>query len=76
LLPLIADAELATVIEQGLRVAVEPNVAVHLSLETHHFWETRPDLWNFSDPRAPGYDPGNVANVEWTNWSGPPFRGR
>lgn len=27
------------------------------------------NLWNWFDPQQPGYDPANVANVEWTNWS-------
>ncbi len=64
--------KMVTVVEQAFRIAAERNVAVHLSLETHYFWDARPDLWNFYDAQAPGYDPGNQANVEWAGWSGPP----
>ena len=58
------------VIKQSFAVARARNIAVHLSLETHYFWNTRPDLFNYFDPSSPGYDPDNKANVEWSDWQG------
>ncbi|HSI05675.1 MAG TPA: hypothetical protein VLC93_14415 [Myxococcota bacterium] len=64
------------VIEQSFAVARARDIAVHVSLETHYFWNTRPDLFNYFDPESPGYDPGNTANVEWSDWGGTPSRAR
>ena len=47
--------------------ATETPVVVQIDLE--HWWEARPDLWNWWDPAKPGHDPANRANVEWTGWS-------
>lgn len=44
-------------------------VPVLITLDGQNWWENRPDLWNWWDPEKPGYDPANVANVEWTGWS-------
>jgi hypothetical protein len=33
------------IIQQSFQVAREHNIAMHLSLETHYFWDTRPDLY-------------------------------
>jgi hypothetical protein len=62
--------KLEMVVEQAFRVARERGIAVHFSIETHYFWDTRPDLWNAHDPAGPGFDPDNAENVEWTNWDG------
>jgi hypothetical protein len=70
------DAELQAVIDEAFRVALARGVAVHITLETHYFWEQRPELWNFFDARSPGYDPANVANVEWSDWDQTPNRMR
>ena len=64
------------VIREAFRVAVKRNVAFHLSIESHYFWDNRPDLWNWFDSRKPGYDPGNKSNVEWTDWAGSPVKAR
>ncbi len=34
-----------------------------------HRWEAAVELHNFWDPTKPGYNPDNVNNVEWTDWS-------
>src|SRR5688500_10575754 len=58
------------VVEQAFAVARARGIAVHFSVETHYFWDTRSDLWNAFDPDAPGYDPDNAENVEWSDWDG------
>jgi hypothetical protein len=65
-----------TVIAQAARVALARGVAFHLTIESHYFWQSRPDLWNFFDPTQPDYDPAHVANVEWTDWAQTGFRWR
>ncbi len=47
--------------------ATETPVVVQIDLE--HWWEGRPDLWNWWDPAKPGYDPANRMNVEWAGGS-------
>ena len=42
---------------------------VLVQIDTEHWWEARPDLWNWWDPAKPGFDPANRENVEWTGWS-------
>jgi hypothetical protein len=42
------------VLDAAFRVAAERGVAVHVIIESHYFWETRPDLWNYFDPSSPG----------------------
>lgn len=65
-----------SVIQQSFQVARERQVAVHFSLETHYFWDTRPDLFNYFAPGDPSFNPNNTANVEWSDWQGTPNRHR
>ena len=60
------------VIQQSFKVARERKIAVHFSLETHYFWDTRPDLFNYFASSDPSYNPNNTANVEWSDWQGTP----
>jgi hypothetical protein len=80
LLPWIEDAEWpglqSTVIAQAAQVALAHGVALHVTIDSHYFWQSRPDLWNFFDPTKPGYDPAHVANVEWIDWTQTGFRWR
>ncbi len=69
ILEVVFPGKIHTVIAQAAQVALAHNVAFHLTVETHYFWETRPDLWNFFDPNERGFNPANVANVEWASWS-------
>lgn len=46
----------------------ETGMPILINLDGQNWWEDRPDLWNWWDPKAPGYDPENVYNVEWTGW--------
>jgi hypothetical protein len=76
LVDVLYPGKIATVILESAQVALAEHVAFHVSIESHYFWQTRPDLWNFFDPDQPGYDPANVANVEWTDWSMTGYRWR
>jgi hypothetical protein len=76
LLDVAFPGKIATVVSECARVALAEHVAFHLSIESHYSWQTRPDLWNFFDPSQPGYNPANVANVEWTDWSQAGYRWR
>lgn len=52
-----------------LATAEEMNTPVLVQIDTEHWWEARPDLWNWWDAGKPGFDPSNRENVEWTGWS-------
>lgn len=60
---------LSAALRNHLRLARETRVPVFICLSTFVFNTARPDLWNWWDPGAPGYDPDNVHHVEWTGWS-------
>lgn len=64
------------VLREAFRVAARRGVAVHVAIESHYFWGSRPDLWNYFDPSSPGYSPDNRENVEWSDWSGTPYSAR
>lgn len=52
-----------------LRASEDSGVPVMVTLDGQQWWATRPDLWNWWDPKRPGYNPENVNNVEWTGWT-------
>jgi hypothetical protein len=52
-----------------LEAAETTATPVLVQIDTVHWWEARPDLWNWWDPAMPGFDPANRKNVEWTGWS-------
>lgn len=52
-----------------LETAAQTGTPVLIQIDTEHWWEARPDLWNWWDPSRPGYNPANRENVEWTGWS-------
>lgn len=56
-------------LETFLETAGETGTPVLVQIDTEHWWEARPDLWNWWDPTRPGYDPANRENVEWSGWS-------
>lgn len=68
--------KLPIVLHDAFRVAKKRNVAVYFSIETHYIWDSRPDLWNYFDPKRPGYNPANKNNVEWMDWKGTPYPNR
>jgi hypothetical protein len=52
-----------------LETAEQTETPVLVQIDTEHWWEARPDLWNWWDPAKPGFNPANRENVEWTGWS-------
>lgn len=70
------EAQLPDRIRGAFAAARRHNMAVMLHFDFHLAWKNRPDLWNWFDPRKPGYDPNNKVNVEWHGWDGPPNKVR
>ncbi|MCL5268959.1 MAG: hypothetical protein M1457_00010 [bacterium] len=66
------EDRLPAIIRGAFAAAVENNLAVMLHFDLHLHWKRRPDLWNWFDPKQPGYNPDNKYNVEWHGWDGPP----
>lgn len=44
------------------------NLPVSIALDAFEWWNDHPELWNWWNASAPGYDPANVANVEYDGW--------
>lgn len=51
-----------------LRLAAQHDMPVVVQLDGEQWWDGRPDLWNWWDPKRPGFNPNNRANVEWSGW--------
>ena len=62
---------LARAVKAAFDVALRQDTAVYFTVENLE-WANRPDLWNYADPKKPGYDPDNARNVEWMDWDGTP----
>ena len=54
--------------EALVALAEENDLPLSVSIDATQWWSTRPDLWNWWNASAPGYDPANRLNVEWTGW--------
>ncbi len=52
-----------------LEAAEQTETPIVVQIDLEHWWQARPDLWNWWDPKQPGYRPTNRENVEWTGWS-------
>lgn len=63
-------------VKAAFRAARDNDVAVMLHFDLHIDWQCRPELWNWFDPKKPGYSPDNRRNVEWFGWEGPPAQVR
>ena len=59
------DAILVNQTRGWLEAAVVTRVPVFFGWDSQIFWGHQ-DLWNHFNSSAPGYDPKNKANVEWT----------
>jgi hypothetical protein len=70
------EGQLPDRIRSAFAAAREHDMAVMLHFDFHLAWKSRPDLWNWFDPKKPGYDPDNKDNVEWHGWDGPPNKVR
>lgn len=60
--------QLGQALRDTLAVAESEEVPIHIILDGENWWRTRLDLWNWWNPKWPGYDPRNRENVEWTDW--------
>ncbi len=74
--PFDEEKQLAARIHMAFATARAQNLAVMLSFDFHIHWGSRPDLWNWFDPKLPGYNAANGSNVEWFGWDGPPAKTR
>ena len=52
-----------------LETAAQTDTPVLVQIDLEHWWDARPDFWNWWDPAKPGFNPANRENVEWTGWS-------
>jgi hypothetical protein len=52
-----------------LQTAEELTVPIMVHFDFEHWWDDRPELWNWWDSSKPGFDPDNRNNVEWTYWT-------
>ncbi len=52
-----------------LSAAQATGTPVVVQLDGENWWQGRPDLWNWWEPKQRGYAPANRSNVEWTGWS-------
>jgi hypothetical protein len=71
-----SDASIVHQIRMRFDIARQTNVAVHFHVDDHIKWDERPDLWNWYDPKKPGYNAANRMNVEWYDWEGTPNKRR
>lgn len=55
-------------LEEFLKLAQLHSIPVVVQLDGEQWMEARPDLWNWWDPKAPGFNPSNRFNVEWSGW--------
>ena len=60
---------IAESIVNTIRAAREVRMPVIFHLDGVNWWDAHPELWNWFDPAAPGYDPANAANVERWDWN-------
>jgi hypothetical protein len=63
------DEVLLAALRRVLELAAGTDTPVLLQMDGENWWDARPDLWNWWDPAAPGFNPANRENVEWSGWS-------
>lgn len=61
--------EVETALAEHFRLSEKYNIPVLVELDPITFWDGVPELWNWWDPDAPGYNPDNRENVEWNGWT-------
>ncbi len=61
--------DVETCLKKFLALSLETDTPVVVKLDGENWLNGRPDLWNWWDPAAPGYNPENRQNVEWSSWS-------
>ena len=68
------EAQIQKIISESFAVSKKENVAVYFTLYSQD--HPTPFIWNWYDPKQPGYNADNKNNVEWTDWSGTPTKTR
>lgn len=58
-----------TEMKEHLRQSLLYEVPIFIFLSVSPFVNARPDLWNWWDNTKPGYNPQNINNVEWYDWT-------
>jgi hypothetical protein len=53
-------------LEALLALSLANDLPVVITIDPFEFWAGAQALWNWFDPAAPGFDPANSANVEWS----------
>ncbi|HVK96404.1 MAG TPA: hypothetical protein VM368_01245 [Flavisolibacter sp.] len=56
-------------LDRLLVISQVTDVPILIHLDGINWLNDRPDLWNWWDPKKPGYNPDNKKNVEWTDWN-------
>ena len=56
-------------LKNHLRESQHYQVPIFICLSSFVFNNARPDMWNWWDENAPGYNPENRYNVEWYDWT-------
>jgi len=56
-------------VKDVLTAAERLNLPILMELEGINYWRAYPQLWNWWNPSAPGYNPRNRKNVEWFSWT-------
>jgi hypothetical protein len=64
-----SSAACVNTLNSYLALSEKYDVPLLIQLDGESWWDGRPDLWNWWDASAPGYNPANKENVEWTSWS-------
>ena len=52
-----------------LELSEKTDIPIYINIDGQNWVDSRPDLWNWWDSEAPGYNPDNCNNVEWYGWS-------
>lgn len=68
------QAHIEKIIKEAFAVAKDKNVAFNFTIYSLTRWPG--EMWNWYDPKQPGYNPDNKKNVEWTDWEGTPTKAR
>lgn len=55
-------------LKKHFKMAEKYDIPILVQLDPVTFMMDVPNLWNWWDPKAPGYNPDNKNNVEWYGW--------
>ena len=66
-----SEAEAIKRLRAAFDQAKKNDLPLFIHVDNEWFIGGRPDIWNWFDPKLPGYNPDNKYNVEWTGWDQP-----